>query len=153
MAKPKVAEMVGQLAQPVVEAAGMELVDVEFLKEAGRWYLRIYIDKPDGVGLDDCQEVSREVERLLDEKDPIPHAYILEVSSPGLERPLNKAGDYLRFAGRLTTITTFAPVSGRKKITGRLKGLRESDVVIQVEDEEITIPLVQVASARLALEL
>lgn len=153
MAKPKVAETVEHLALPVIEAAGVELVDVEFLKEAGRYYLRIYIDKPGGVGLDDCQKVSQEVDRVLDENDPIPHAYILEVSSPGLERPLKKAGDYLRFAGRLATVTTFTPVSGRKKLTGRLQGLREGGVVIQVGDEEFTIPLDQVASARLALEL
>ena len=152
MVKQNVAYAVEQLAQPVIEAAGLELVDVEFVKEGGYWYLRIYIDKPGGVDLDDCQSVSRVIEQLLDETDPIQHAYSLEVSSPGLERPLRKAADYQRYEGRLATVTTYAPVGGRKKFTGHLKGLRDGKVVLAEEKQETAIPLDQIATARLTVE-
>ncbi|MCL6558532.1 MAG: ribosome maturation factor RimP [Firmicutes bacterium] len=152
MARQKIDELVGQLALPVVQEAGLELVDVEFVKEGGRWYLRLFIDKPGGIELDDCQRVSEKIDRLLDERDPIPQSYVLEVSSPGLERPLKKPADYERYAGRLAQITTFAPIEGQKKFTGHLKGLREKNVVLEVKDTEVVIPLEQVVSARLALE-
>ncbi|MCL6635670.1 MAG: ribosome maturation factor RimP [Peptococcaceae bacterium] len=153
MVKRNVVNIVESLARPVVEASGKELVDVEFVKEGGRWYLRIYIDKPGGVGLDDCQEISEKIDRLLDETDPVQHSYTLEVSSPGIERPLKKPADYQRFAGRLATVTTFGPVDGRRKITGVLKGLCGEAIVLAAEDgRECLIPLEKVASARLAAE-
>ena len=152
MVKQNVVHSVAQLAQPVVEAAGLELVDVEFIKEGGGWYLRIFIDKPGGVGLEDCQAVSQKVDRLLDETDPIQYSYRLEVSSPGLERPLKKQSDYQRFEGRLVTVTTCAPVGGCNKFTGYLKGLRDGDVVLVRENREYVIALDQIASTRLAVE-
>src|SRR5665647_974104 len=107
MAKTKIVEQVEEIITPCVQESGLELVDVEFVKEGGSWYLRIYIDKPGGIGLEDCGRLSQKIDRLLDEKDPIPQSYYLEVSSPGIERPLKKISDYNRFAGELALITTF----------------------------------------------
>jgi ribosome maturation factor RimP len=150
VASHQVVEIVRQIALPVVQEAGMELVDVEFLKEGGHWYLRIFIDKPEGIDHEDCRFVSERIDRLLDEKDPIPHSYTLEVSSPGIERPIKKLEDYNRFMGKLAVITTFAPVNGRKKFSGRLLGTRMGDVAIDIDGAEFIIPLEQIASARLA---
>lgn len=153
MVKNKVADLVEGLAAPIVAAHGMELVDVEYVKEGNQWYLRIFMDKPGGVLLDDCQAVSQEIDRLLDEKDPIPHAYILEVSSPGLDRPLKKPGDYERFRGYIVNLTTYAPLNGQKRFSGRLDGLQEQGVVLNIDGTEYVIPMEQVASARLAVEI
>ena len=153
MAKNKLAEHVEGLAAPVVIDLGMELVDVEYVKEGSQWYLRIFIDKPGGIFVDDCQAVSREVSRLMDEEDPIPNAYILEVSSPGLDRPLKKAGDYERFRGYKVVLTTYAPLNGKKSFSGRLEGLAEQGVILNVDGSEYVIPMEQVASARLAVDI
>jgi len=152
VAGQRIVKLVQQLALPITQEVGVELVDVEFLKEGGRWYLRIFIDKPQGINHEDCRLVSEKIDRLLEEKDPIPHSYILEVSSPGIERPLKSLADFNRFSGKLVNITTFAPVNGRKKFRGRLKGVRVADVVIDMEGVELFIPLEQISSARLALE-
>ncbi len=150
MGKNKVVAAVEELATPLVTGLGLELVDVEYVREGGRWYLRIFIDKPGGVTLDDCQAVSESLDPLLDEMDPIPHSYHLEVSSPGIERPLKKPADFERFSGRRVQVTTFTPQDGQKKFTGRLEGLRNEMVVLTLDDgRERYIPLPQVASARL----
>ncbi|WP_027718248.1 ribosome maturation factor RimP [Desulfovirgula thermocuniculi] len=150
MAKSKVVAVVEELARPVVASLGMELVDVEYVKEGGRWYLRVFIDKPGGVTLDDCQAVSERLDPLLDETDPIPHSYHLEVSSPGVERPLKKPSDYERFAGRRVQLTTFTSLDGQKRFTGHLVGLVDQEVVLVTDDgRERRIPLAQVAQARL----
>ncbi|OPY59079.1 MAG: Ribosome maturation factor RimP [Pelotomaculum sp. PtaU1.Bin035] len=153
MAGRQIIKFIQQMASPIVQEAGIELVDVEFLKEGGRWYLRIFIDKPGGISHEDCRFVSVKIDRLLEEKDPIPHSYILEVSSPGIERPLKRPDDFNRFVGRLVNITTYVPLDGRKKFNGRLKGMRMSNVVLDMEGLEMFIPIEQVASARLAGEL
>ncbi|TEB06742.1 Ribosome maturation factor RimP [Pelotomaculum schinkii] len=152
MAKQKTAATVAALIQPVFEDVELELVDVTFTKERNGWYLRIFIDKPGGVDIEDCQNVSREIELILDETDPIPQSYILEVSSPGIERPLKKPADYDRFSGSLANITTYAPLEGKKNFRGRLIGLRGSDVVLAVNGSEIIIPFEQVAGAHLEVE-
>ncbi len=152
MAKQKTAATVAALLQPVFEDVELELVDVTFTKEGNGWYLRIFIDKPGGVDIEDCQNVSREIELILDETDPIPQSYILEVSSPGIERPLKKPADYDRFSGSLANITTYAPLEGKKNFRGRLIGLRGSDVVLAVNGSEIIIPFEQVAGAHLEVE-
>ncbi|BDG59398.1 ribosome maturation factor RimP [Caldinitratiruptor microaerophilus] len=154
----KVEVLVEDLVRPVVEAMGIELVAVEYVREAGRRFLRLYIDKPGGVNLDDCEAVSRRAEVLLDQEDPIPESYYLEVSSPGLERPLRKDADFERFAGRRVRITTYSPVGGRRRFEGELLGLSEGRVRLRVapqgkgEPEEVAIPREQVASARLRAE-
>ncbi len=152
MGRQKVVDEVKEAVLPVIEATGLELVDVTYGKEESRWYLRIFIDQSKGVSLDDCQMVSEKISRVLDNLDLIPQAYFLEVSSPGIERPLKKADDFRRFAGRLVNIVTFVPVAGQKKFTGCLKGLCEDEVLLEVKGVEMAVPLEQIASARLTVE-
>ena len=122
------------LALPVVEANGFELVDVEYVKEAGTWYLRAYIDKPGGITVDDCETVSRAFEVKLDEEDLIPGAYILEVSSPGLGRPLKKEKDYARAVGKEIELHTYKPVDKNKQFFGTLTAYDKESVTILDED-------------------
>lgn len=149
----KLEEEVARWAEPLLAGMGYELVDVEYVREGREWFLRFFIDRPGGVDLDACEAASRALERELDLRDPIPHSYRLEVSSPGLERPLKKDADYRRYAGSLVCITTFAPVDGRKSFTGRLQGLEGEQVLVQVGNDVVAIPRGQVASARLAVEI
>lgn len=139
--------------EPVVAELGYELVDVEYVKEGGRWILRIYIDRAGGVGLDDCERVSRAIDPILDNGDWVDRRYYLEVSSPGLERPLKRPADYERFAGQHIYLKTFAPVSGRRVWRGRLEGRQGDMITIIVEGEDITIPLANIALARLEAEV
>jgi ribosome maturation factor RimP len=152
MAKTSTVDLIEELITPSVQESGMELVDVDFVKEGGSWYLRIFIDKPGGIGIEDCSYLSQKIDRLLDEKDPIPQAYHLEVSSPGIEKPLKKLSDYNRFTGSLAVITTFVPFDGKKKITGRIVAARDDNIVLDFDGNELTIPFTQVASARLKAE-
>ncbi len=133
MAKKKVEDIVEELAQPVAEALAFELVDVEYLKEGANWYLRVYIDKPGGIMIDDCQAMSEQLSDLLDEKDPIKQSYILEVSSPG-ERPLKKDRDYERFKGEFVEVKLYQPLNGKKIYDGELLGLNGDIVEIKTEE-------------------
>lgn len=152
MAKNTVAEKVTDAIRPTIEEANLELVDVEYVKEGGNWYLRVFIDKPGGVDLDDCQAVSGKIDTILDELDPVPQAYFLEVSSPGLERPLKKPEDFHRFNGHLVHITTFAPVDGSKSFTGKLLDYTDEGIHLDVKGKQVVLPLKQVAASRLAVE-
>lgn len=152
MAKNNVGENVAAAVRPIVEAENLELVDVEYVKEGGNWYLRIFIDKLGGVDLDDCQAVSEKIDTLLDELDPISQAYFLEVSSPGLERPLKKPADFERFKGHLVNITTFAPIDGVKSFTGKLMDYSAEGIQLEVKGKIVLLPHQQVASSRLAVE-
>ncbi|GAB6157592.1 ribosome maturation factor RimP [Desulfotomaculum varum] len=152
MAKHTIAEKVAEAVQPVIDEANLELVDVEYVKEGGNWYLRVFIDKPGGVDLDDCQAVSEKIDTILDQLDPIPQAYFLEVSSPGLERPLKKPADFQRFNGHLVNITTFAPVNGAKSFTGKLLDYTDEGVLLDIKGKQVMLPHQQVAAARLAVE-
>lgn len=152
MARHNVAETVESMAAPLADSMGLELVDVEFVKEANQHYLRVFIDKPGGVTLDDCQAVSEKLDVLLDEKDPIPYSYMLEVSSPGIERPLKKLQDFERFRGHKVNVTTYAPIDGKKKFTGLLAGAGSQGVTLEVDGSGVVIPMEQVASAKLAVE-
>lgn len=148
----RVAVEVEAIARPVVEENGMELVDVQYVKEKGRWYLRVFIDKPGGVTVDDCQLISEKLDPILDARDPIPHAYVLEVSSPGIERPLKKLSHFQRFEGSKVLLTTYVPIEGRRRFKGRLGPATASMVVVEVDGREVVIPMDQVASARLVAE-
>lgn len=148
-----VPDMVVDLVHSSIEIEGYELVDVEYLKEGGSWYLRIYIDKEGGVTLDDCEMVSKIVDRILEDKDIISQSYNLEVSSPGIERPLKKDNDFIRFMGNEVVIKTFEPVNNRKKIKGILLGLEEGNIVVKDDEQKYYIPKDKVASARLSVEL
>ncbi len=149
MSKKKICELVHDMVLQVIEGTDLELVDVEFAKECGRWYLRIFIDRPGGVSHRECQFVSEYLSNALDEKDPIPHSYVLEVSSPGIERPLKKLDDYRRFTGRLANIVFYAPVCGKKKLCGRIAGVEGDNVILDVEGEKLCFTLSQIASAKL----
>ncbi len=133
MAKKKVEDIIDEMAQPIVEALAFELVDVEFLKEGANWYLRVYIDKPGGILIEDCQAISEQLSDLLDKKDPIKQSYILEVSSPG-ERPLKKDRDYERFKGELVEVKLYQPLNGKKIYEGELLRLTGDIFEIKTED-------------------
>jgi len=152
LSKTDIAGLVETMAAPIAEKHGMELVDVEFVKEAGNWYLRVFIDKPEGIGLDDCQVVSGELGKVLDERDPIPQNYMLEVSSPGLERPLKKDKDFKRYEGRKVRVHTFAPWNGKKEFIGELAGLRGNEIVLLTDGETLAIPRDKAALVRLEVE-
>ena len=123
-----------EILLPIMERNGFELVDVEYVKEGGNWYLRAYIDKPGGINVDDCEMVSRELSDILDEKDFIDEAYILEVSSPGLGRPLKKEKDFKRSLGQEVDVRTYRRVDKRKEFTGILKDYDKDTVTIEMED-------------------
>lgn len=123
-----------ELLIPILEKYEFELVDVEYVKEAGTWYLRAYIDKPGGIAINDCEVVSRELSDLLDQKDFIDDSYILEVSSPELGRPLKKERDFARSIGAEVEIRTYRMVEGRKEFTGVLEEYDSESVTVSYED-------------------
>ena len=145
-----VLEQVGPKLERIVEFAGMELVHVEARRESGGIVLRLYIDREGGVTLDDCARVSRQVSAELDADDPLPGRYTLEVSSPGIDRPLTKERDFQRFSGQTVRIVTAAPLHGQRHFKGRLNGLAEGSVHLVLEDgRQIAIPRELMTSARL----
>ena len=142
------------LIEPVVNDLSYELVDLELVLENKRWVLRVYIDNNTGIGLNDCEVVSNNLDQILDEHDPIPYSYVLEVSSPGAERPLKKKRDYINFAGRKIEVKTYTKLDGRKNFKGKLLGLEDEQVILEtLNDGEVKIPLEKIAKANLALEL
>lgn len=145
--------LVTEWVEEIIEGSDLELVDVEYVKEQTGWILRVFLDKPDGIDLEDCQWVSGLLDKKLDGEDPIPGAYSLEVSSPGLERPLKKATDYERFAGRKVQLRTYSGIYGHKRFEGTLLGLQGDKVLLKWDGETIEIPLELVAKANLAMEL
>lgn len=149
----KIASIVYQMAEPIVEEQGVELVDVEYVKEGGQYILRVYLDKPEGISLDDCQNISSKLSDLLDEQDPIEGSYTLEVSSPGIDRPLKKDADFVRFSGQNVDISTYMAFQGKKKkFTGELVGLQDNKVVVLVDGERLEVPRDQISQVRLAVE-
>ena len=141
-----------ELLLPIVEAQGFELVDVEYVKEGGTWYLRGYIDKPGGITVNDCEAVSREFSEKLDEKDFIEDSYIMEISSPGLDRPLKKEKDYQRSLGRLIEVRTYRPIDKRKEFCGVLKTYDEDTLTIEEDGTDITFQKKDTALVRLAID-
>ena len=143
-----------ELLQPLVDAHGFELVDVEYVKEAGNWYLRAYIDKPGGIAVDDCEVISRALSDKLDEEDYIEDSYILEVSSPGLGRPLKKEKDYKRSMGKELEIRTYRAIERNREFYGILTAYDDNSVTIE-EDENGTLRTFEkkdIALIRLAIE-
>lgn len=141
------------MAEPIVTGHGFELVDVEYVKEAGTWYLRLYIDKEGGVTIDDCETVSREFSDKLDEEDFIQDAYIMEVSSPGLGRPLKKEKDYKRSLGKEIEIRTYHPIDKQKEFFGILTAYDEKQVTITLENQETRVfQKAEIALIRLAFD-
>lgn len=144
------------LLEPIVQERGVELVDLEFVKEGANWYLRAYIDKEGGIDIEDCRWVSRALEEKLDETDPIEQAYILEVSSPGIDRPLKKDSDFEKYKGRIIDVKLYKPFEGSKQFQGVLLSLEDGVISIETsaEDEENKVYAFtqkDVASVRLAV--
>lgn len=143
---------ISALIEPLIKEKELELVDVEYVREGAHWYLRLYIDKNGGVDMDDCSSVSHMVSEILDEKNPIPQAYMLEVSSPGLERLLKKDVDFDRFKGSLVTVRTDSLFQGYKEFTGNLVGLINDKIVLEYENKEVAIPRDLVKRTNLSLD-
>ncbi len=141
-----------QLVQPITDAHQFELVDVEYVKEGSNWYLRVYIDKQGGITIDDCELVSRALSDILDEKDFIEDAYILEVSSPGLTRPLKKDKDFARSIGEEVEIKLYKPLNKRKDYCGILKAFDADTVTIDEDGDEIVINRSDIALIRLSFD-
>lgn len=148
-------EAVRGIAERVIAARGFELVDVELKRDRTGTLVRLYVDKDGGIGLDDLQSVSDEVSAVLDAEDPIQGAYTLEVSSPGLDRPLRGEADYRRFAGRLARLSSYEPVDGRRQWTGRLVAVEQGCVSLTLDKEGgklVRVPLDKIAHGRLEVE-
>ncbi len=142
-----------ELLLPLVRQHEFELVDVEYVKEGGSWYLRAYIDKPGGITVDDCELISRALSDLLDEEDFIDEAYILEVSSPGLGRPLRKDKDFARSIGEEVEVKTYKPINRQKEFTGILKEYGKDKIIIELENQEtIEFARADIALVRLAFD-
>ena len=142
-----------QLITPIIERMNFELVDVEYVKEGGTWYLRAYIDKEGGITVNDCEAVAREMNEILDQEDFIEDSYVFEVSSPGLGRPLKKEKDYIRSMGKELEIRTYRAINREKEFYGILKAYDEKTVTIEMEDEQtMTFEKADVALIRLAFD-
>lgn len=147
--RQRIVQLVSEFAEPVAEGLGLELVDVDYLREAERNILRLTIDKPEGVSHEDCQALSQAVSDRLDELDPIPDSYYLEVSSPGVERPLKKEADFQRFAGQEVALHLFAGQEGRKVWQGILRGLDNGQVLLEVDGGVRSFAREQISRAHL----
>ena len=143
----QIEEAVAVIAEAFLQGTGLELVDVEYVKEHD-WYLRIFIDKEGGIEIDDCQQLSEKVEEVLDKKDIIKDSYILEVSSPGLDRVLKKDKDFVREKGKKVDVTLYAPLDGEKLIVGVLEGKSDSELIL----EDRSIALDKIAQVRLHID-
>ena len=151
--KKNIATEIEKLVLPITDANGLELVDVEYVKEGGEFFLRVYIDKEGGVSLNECELVTRALNPILDEKDPIKDNYYLEVSSPGLDRPLKKDKDFVRYQGRDVEIKLYKPINGAKMHEGELVGLTEdNNIKVIIDNEEVEFNKKDVALIRLAIK-
>lgn len=150
-----VAKLTEQIVAPILAEMGLELFDVEFVKEGKNWFLRVYIDSVNGVDLEDCQRVSEKLSEKLDEHDPIKQAYFLEVSSPGAERPLKKIEHFEKSVGKYVRITTYEPIDGQKAFEGKLIQFENDTAVVEWKDKQQVktskIPYEKIAKARRAI--
>lgn len=149
----KITDKVTELARPVVEAEGCSLWDVEYVREAGNWYLRVFIDKEGGVSINDCENISRALDPLLDEADPIPDSYVFEVGSAGAERELKRPGDFERFMGHEVEIRLYQPLNGSKSFVGTLCAYNDGDVSITAGGRELSFTKAQTALVKLHVSI
>ena len=147
----RIAQQVYELALPLAAEQGIEIWDVTYTKEAGDWYLRVFIDKPDGVGITDCENFSRAFDPILDEADPIEGSYTFEVSSAGAERELKRPGDFEKFLGSPVEVRLYKAVNGAKTQVGTLLGYENGNVRVNVAGQEIEFEKSQVAKVRLRI--
>lgn len=145
-------QKVSSLVEPILLSLGFELVDVEYLSANSRWVLRLFIDKEGGVTIDDCAQVSREIGDLIDIKDIIDHKYVLEVSSPGLNRPLKKDKDFIRAIDKKIKVKLSEPVNNCSNFSGYLKDFKDGTLILEVEEEEAVLPRSKVYKANLVYE-
>lgn len=147
-----VIELVTGLAEPVVQKNGCVLWDIEFIKEAGQRYLRVYIDSDEGVTIDQCEAVSRELDKILDEVDPIADPYIFEVSSAGAERALKRPSDFEKFMGSNVAVKLYAAKDGLKEFVGKLLNYNDGDVEIEYNGKPMLLKKSEIANTRLRVE-
>lgn len=147
----EIEELVSELVTEIISDTDLELVDVEYVRERD-WYLRVYLDKESGLDLDDCELVSRKLSEILDAKDPIKENYLLEVSSPGLDRVLKKEKDFIRYRGRDVDVQLFKPYDGEKQFTGALKSFTDTTITITVNKEDKIFERKDMAQMRLHLD-
>ncbi len=151
--KEKVVQVTAELVTPILEQKGLELVDIEYVKEGGNWFLRVFIDQEGGIDLDTCGRVSEQLSKLLDRKDPVPGPYILEVSSPGAERPLKTERDLEQSIGKPVLVTLYEPFAGSKKHAGRLEAFDKDVLTLSLEaGKQLQIPRDKVAKTRLTID-
>lgn len=145
----KVTEKVEALARPVIEDEGCELWSVEYVREAGSWYLRVFIDKDGGVGIDDCERISRRLDPILDEADPIPDSYVFEVGSAGAERELKRPSDFEKFMGSEVVVKLYQPYEGKKSLVGKLEAYENGDITIS----SVQLKKSQIAQVKLHISI
>ena len=148
----KITEQVWAFAEPVVQAHGCSLWDVEYVREGADWFLRLYIDKPGGVDINDCEAISRAVDPILDEKDPIPGSYHFEVCSAGLERVLKRPSDFQKYLGSPITVKLYRPRNGMKEIPCVLRAYEDGRLTVEAGKETVTFEKSEVALVRLRVE-
>lgn len=144
-----ISDQIEQLIEAPIESLGYQLVGVEYIQGGPNPVLRIYIDAEDGIGIEDCERVSHQVSGVLDVEDPIKSAYMLEISSPGFDRPLFKQRDFERFVGSQVKISMKLPVNGRRNFSGELQGFDNGEILIEVDGEAYALPLAKLAKAKL----
>ena len=148
----KVTDLVWGFAEPIVQQHGCSLWDVEYVREGGDWFLRLYIDKEGGVDINDCEAISRAVDPILDEKDPIPDSYNFEVCSAGLERTLKRPSDFRQFMGASVSVRLYKPVDGQKEFVGTLTDYDDGAVSIRTAQKSMTFQKTEVAQVRLHVD-
>ena len=149
----KITDKVYELAKPVVEQAGCSLWDVEYVREAGSWYPRVFIDKEGGVSINGCENISRTLGPILDEAVPIPDSYVFEVGSAGAERELKRPGDFQQFMGSEVEVRLYQPLNGSKAFVGTLSGYDNGDVSILAGKENMSFQKAQIAQVKLHVSI
>ena len=152
MGENSLCQKISRLVEPILQIEKVELVDIEFKKEGRNWFLRIFIDKPSGITLNDCQTVSHGIEDLIEIEGLIHEKYTLEVSSPGLERPLKKERDFLRNKDREVRLTTISSIQDRKRFLGIIKDVRDESLLLESKGNIVLIPLKKIAKAKLEIQ-
>lgn len=145
----KITETVAKLAEDIVAEQGCSLWDVEYVREAGTYYLRVFIDKEGGVSINDCEAISRALDPILDEEDPIPDSYVFEVGSAGAERELKRPSDFAKFMGSEVEVRTYSPINGQKSFVGILKSYEDGNITISSGNKDISLSKQDVALAKL----
>lgn len=149
----KLTDRITALAEPIVREEGCTLWDVEYVREAGTWYLRLFIDKEGGVSIDDCEKISRRIDPILDEEDPIQDSYVFEVGSAGADRALKRPSDFIQFMGNMVEISLYKPLNGTKRYVGELRQYQDGNVEIRQGNSTVLFSKEQIAQVRLYVSI